>query len=190
MAGLSRNHLPVVYAPPAHFCNQVAFFHAAPYHRSMQAAPTRHDQATRLLRQRGATVTPARVRVLQLLLAADAAMSHQSLQQVAAASGHPFDKVTLYRVLDWLTAQGLVHSVTGHDRVRRFSLMNPHHAHAHFECSVCGRLFCLRGSLATAALELPPGFASDRVDITVHGRCAGCAAVATAPRSRGKDPGV
>jgi len=156
----------------------------------MQAAPPRHDQATRLLHQRGATVTPARVRVLQLLLAADAAMSHQSLQQVAAASGHPFDKVTLYRVLDWLTAQGLVHSVTGHDRVRRFSLMNPHHAHAHFECSVCGRLFCLRGSLATAALELPPGFASDRVDITVHGRCAGCAAVATAPRSRGKDPGV
>lgn len=190
MAGLSRNHLPVVYAPPAHFCNQVAFFHTAPYHRSMQAAPPRHDQATRLLHQRGATVTPARVRVLQLLLAADAAMSHQSLQQVAAASGHPFDKVTLYRVLDWLTAQGLVHSVTGHDRVRRFSLMNPHHAHAHFECSVCGRLFCLRGSLATAALELPPGFASDRVDITVHGRCAGCAAVATAPRSRGKDPGV
>jgi len=190
MAGLSRNHLPVVYAPPAHFCNQVAFFHTAPYHRSMQAAPTRHDQATRLLHQRGATVTPARVRVLQLLLAADAAMSHQSLQQVAAASGHPFDKVTLYRVLDWLTAHGLVHSVTGHDRVRRFSLMNPHHAHAHFECSVCGRLFCLRGSLATAALELPPGFASDRVDITVHGRCAGCAAVATAPRSRGKDPGV
>jgi len=144
----------------------------------MQAAtaPPRHDQATRLLHQRGATATPARVRVLQLLLAADAAMSHQSLQQAAAAGGHPFDKVTLYRVLDWLAAQGLVHSVAGHDRVRRFSLMNAHHAHAHFECGVCGRLFCLRGSLASATPELPPGFVSDRVDITVHGRCAECAA--------------
>lgn len=149
-----------------------------PYNRRMQAAtaPTRHDQATRLLHQRGATATPARVRVLQLLLAADAAMSHQSLQQAAAAGGHPFDKVTLYRVLDWLAGQGLVHSVAGHDRVRRFSLMNAHHAHAHFECDVCGRLFCLRGSLANASPELPPGFVSERVDITVHGRCAECAA--------------
>lgn len=138
-----------------------------------------HDQATRLLRQRDAAVTPARVRVLQLLLASDAAMSHQALQQAAAASGQPFDKVTLYRVLDWLAAQGLVHSVPGHDRVRRFSLMSAHHAHAHFECGACGRLFCLHGKLAAPTPEMPEGFKPERLDITVHGRCADCAASAT-----------
>lgn len=137
-----------------------------------------HDQATRLLQQRGASITPARVRVLQLLLAADAAMSHQSLQQAASASGQPFDKVTLYRVLDWLVAQCLVHSVTGHDRVRRFSPMQAHATHAHFECNDCGRLFCLRGTLPFARPEIPKGFQPDRLDITVHGRCADCAASA------------
>lgn len=134
------------------------------------------DQATRLLLQRGATATPTRVRVLQLLLAADAAMSHQALQQAATASGPAFDKVTLYRVLEWLVGQGLVHSVTGADRVRRFSPMLAHASHAHFECNDCGRLFCLHGTLPLSRPEIPEGFQPDRLDITVHGRCADCAA--------------
>jgi Fur family ferric uptake transcriptional regulator len=152
----------------------------------LAAASPIHDQATRLLRQRGVSATPARVRVLQLLLAADAALSHQALQQAAAASGQVFDKVTLYRVLDTLEAQGLVHSVAGHDRVRRFGPMRAHHAHAHFECASCGRLFCLPGTLATASPELPPGFAPERLDLTVHGRCADCAAGAAATPHRGE----
>ncbi len=144
----------------------------------MSSPPPNHDQATILLQQRGASITPARVRVLQLLLAADAALSHQALQQAASADGQTFDKVTLYRVLDWLVAQGLVHSVTGHDRVRRFSPIHTHATHAHFECNDCGRLFCLHGKLPLAHPETPPGFQPDRLDITVHGRCADCAASA------------
>ncbi len=132
------------------------------------------DQAARLLHLRGATATRARVRVLQLLLTADAAMSHHELQQ-AAASGQTFDKVTLYRVLDWLVAQELVHSITGQDRVRRFSLVRAHHGHAHFECSDCGRLFCLHSAMATAIPDVPSGFIPVMLDITVRGHCADCA---------------
>ena len=156
-------------------CNMVACRVGCPYNATMPHTALIHDQATRLLRQRDAAVTPARVRVLQLLLASDAAMSHQALQQAAAASGQPFDKVTLYRVLDWLAAQGLAHSIAGHDRVRRFSLAGAHHAHAHFECDTCGRLFCLPGNPAVTPPALPPGFLSQRLDITVRGRCADCA---------------
>lgn len=152
----------------------VAFAGAGYYNGLMPASSLIHDQATRLLLQHGAVITPARVRVLQLLLAADAAMSHQALQQAASASGQPFDKVTLYRVLDWLVAQGLLHSVTGHDRVRRFSPMHAHAAHAHFECDACGRLFCLPGNPAATSPDLPPGFLPQRIDMTVHGRCADC----------------
>lgn len=141
----------------------------------MSAPHPVHDQATRLLQQRGAALTPARVRVLQLLLAADAAMSHQDLQLAASGGGQSFDKVTLYRVLDWLVAQGLVHSVTGHDRVRRFSPLHSHASHAHFECRDCGRLFCLGNHAPLAGPVLPPGFEPDHLDITVHGRCADCA---------------
>ena len=102
-------------------------------------------------------------------------MSHQALQQAASSSGLPFDKVTLYRVLDWLVAHGLVHSVTGHDRVRRFSPLHAHTTHAHFECNDCGRLFCLNDTLPLGRPDMPAGFQPDYLDVTVHGRCADCA---------------
>lgn len=142
-------------------------------------SPRIDDTATRLQAQRGATMTPARVRVLQLLLASDAAMSHQALQQAAAASGQAFDRVTLYRVLDWLAAQGLAHCVTGHDGVRRYSVSGgatgAQHDHAHFECDACGRLFCLDGGSVGALPAIPDGFAPTRTEVIVHGRCADCA---------------
>ncbi len=132
-----------------------------------------HDQAVRLLQERGATATPARVQVLQQLLAADTAVSHQTLMQAATAEAKPLDKVTLYRVLDWLVAQGLAHSVTGQDRVRRYGIAPLHHGHAHFECDSCGRLFCLEDR-PSAQPRTPPGFEARHIDVTVHGRCADC----------------
>ena len=61
------------------------------------------DEAVRLIGERGATA--ARVQMLRLLLAARTTASHQILMQAAATRS--LDKVTLYRVLDWLVAQGL-----------------------------------------------------------------------------------
>jgi len=133
-----------------------------------------HDTAVDLIEARGATATAARTRVLALLLAASSAHSHHELMAQARKAGHPLDKVTLYRVLDWLVAQSLAHSVTGQDRVRRFSVARgPAHAHhAHFECDECGRLFCL--SEPAARPDAPPGFETRSVELTLHGRCADC----------------
>lgn len=126
--------------------------------------------AARLIEARGAVATAARVQVLAQLLAADSALSHHVLMAEAAAAGQPLDKVTLYRVLDWLVGQALAHSVTGQDRVRRYSAA--HAGHAHFECEQCGRLYCLREPAAPPVT--PPGFETRRVDLTLHGRCADC----------------
>jgi len=93
-----------------------------------------HHEAVRLIQAGGASATAARVQVLRLLLAAHTTASHQTLMQAAMDEARPLDKVTLYRVLDWLVAQGLAHSVTGQDRVRRFSAVPIQHGHAHFEC--------------------------------------------------------
>ncbi|OGU33951.1 MAG: hypothetical protein A2199_08755 [Hydrogenophilales bacterium RIFOXYA1_FULL_63_33] len=132
-----------------------------------------HDNAVRLIRECGASATTARVQVLQLLLAANTTVSHQALMQAATDEAQPLDKVTLYRVLDWLVAQGLAHSVTGQDRVRRFGVAHVHHGHAHFECDACGRLFCL-ADRPSAQPRTPPGFEARHIDVTVHGRCADC----------------
>lgn len=133
------------------------------------------DTAVSRIEARGATATAARIQVLEMLLAAPSALSHHDLMAQARVAGRPLDKVTLYRVLDWLVAQTLAHSVTGRDRVRRFSAVQAHtHLHhAHFECDECGRLFCLSEPAAPPAA--PPGFETRRVDLTLHGRCADCA---------------
>lgn len=130
--------------------------------------------AIHLIEARGALATAARVQVLGMLLAAESAQSHHALMDQARTAKRPLDKVTLYRVLDWLVAQNLAHSVTGQDRVRRFSVVHGHShtSHAHFECDQCGRLFCL--SEPAAAPAAPPGFETRRVDLTLHGRCADC----------------
>ncbi|OGU23409.1 MAG: hypothetical protein A2580_05080 [Hydrogenophilales bacterium RIFOXYD1_FULL_62_11] len=137
-----------------------------------------HNNAVRLIQERGASATAARVQVLRLLLATHTTVSHQSLTQAALDEGLPLDKVTLYRVLDWLVAQGLAHSVTGQDRVRRFGIADVHHGHAHFECDACGRLYCLPERASLPMPAAPDGFETRRVDITVHGRCAECAQTA------------
>lgn len=130
------------------------------------------EAATRLIEAHGASATAARVQVLAMLLGADSAQSHHALMEVATAAGRPLDKVTLYRVLDWLVAQQLAHSVTGHDRVRRFGVAHTHAGHAHFECEQCGRLFCLPEPAVMPAT--PPGFETRQIDLTLHGRCADC----------------
>lgn len=133
-----------------------------------------HDLA-QLLRQRGARVTPARLRVLALLRGAERGLSHHDVE--TALAGEPVDRVTLYRVLDWLVEQGLAHKIADEHRTFRFSAAGtsdrPHDAHAHFVCDDCGKVFCLDDT-APVPPKLPAGFASTQVEFAVHGHCAAC----------------
>ncbi|MCL2656654.1 MAG: transcriptional repressor [Betaproteobacteria bacterium] len=134
-----------------------------------------HD-ISRLLRARGARVTPARLRVLALLRASERGLSHHDIEQ-ALTDGAPVDRVTLYRVLDWLVEQGLAHKVADEQRVFRFSAAArddvPHGAHAHFVCDDCNKVFCL-DDLPPATPRLPTGFASTQIEFAIHGHCAHC----------------
>jgi len=141
--------------------------------RSLRTRPD-PTAAQALLAQRGARTTRARVDVLAMLLASDEALSHHELEK-RLARGHDIDRVTLYRVLEWLTAQGLAHKVPGEDRVWRYSAAAPGHgAHPHFCCHDCGRIVCLEQSLRVT-VALPSGFTRREIDVTVHGTCDACA---------------
>ncbi|MES2933257.1 MAG: transcriptional repressor [Pseudomonadota bacterium] len=170
------------------------------------------------LRNAAVRVTPARVNVLTTLLEAGRALSHQDIQDAFVA----MDRVTLYRALDCLTEAGLAHKIAGDDRVFRYSAGDQHgerstgkdmgqsnqhislkqappqHAHGHFKCTRCARVFCLDGGAddplwasllpSTAgqrgggeriqnALQqaLGKGFQSHDIELTVKGWCADCA---------------
>jgi len=148
--------------------------------RAMSASPAkrpkRHDrQAEALIRGTGARLTQPRVEVLATLLAAEHALSHHELEQRIDRS-FDIDRVTIYRVLDWLTAQGLAHRIAGDDRVRRFNAAGHAHEgdHAHFQCSRCGTVLCLDEFSAAPAVRLPRGFRPQHYELTVKGLCAGC----------------
>lgn len=126
------------------------------------------------IRRIGARATPARIRVLHLLREAPAALTHNEIESVLGAP--PLDRVTLYRVLDWLVDAGLAHKNADASRVFRFSASatGEHTMHVHFRCEHCGGVFCI-DAVPPLAPVLPPGFSLSRMDFDLRGQCASCA---------------
>ena len=131
------------------------------------------DAVADLIRRAGSRATPARIRVLRLLRAAPTALTHNEIEQTLDKPA--LDRVTLYRVLDWLVASGLAHKSTDSNRIYRFSsaVAGEHTTHIHFRCEQCGGVFCLDASPPLAP-TLPDGFTLSRLDFDLRGRCATC----------------
>jgi Fur family ferric uptake transcriptional regulator len=130
--------------------------------------------AESLIRQTRARVTTTRVRVLEFLLAQTESLTHHEIQDRLGSDA--VDPVTLYRVLDWLTENALVHRIGGADQVWRFSAGggNEAHEHAHFQCTRCEKLTCFTEVKLPGNLPLPAGFHSQEVDFLIKGTCPGC----------------
>ncbi|MBU0656796.1 MAG: transcriptional repressor [Gammaproteobacteria bacterium] len=131
--------------------------------------------ARNLLQQTHGRVTPARVGVLGILLNANAALSHQEIEQTALRQGLSADRVTLYRALDWLVEQGLAHKIAGADRTWRYNAQaGIPHQHAHFHCKQCEQVFCLENLQPTLLFGLPDGYQIDEVELNLQGSCPDC----------------
>jgi len=139
-------------------------------------AQARHiSRAEGLIRAAGERLTAPRAAVLALLLGADRALTHHEIGAGLAARV-AVDRVTVYRVLDWLVATGLAHRIAGDDRTWRFraSLEGTHARHAHFTCSACGKTECLDQVRVRAPARVPAGYLPREVELTIRGLCAGC----------------
>ncbi len=134
-----------------------------------------HEARFALFRSLGARATPARVAVLALLESAERALSHHDVEAVLADSG--YNRVTLYRVLDWMERKGLAHRTVDTLRVFRYSIAatntSLHKTHAHFRCDDCGKVYCLE-NIPVASPALPAGFSGKTVELCVSGHCARC----------------
>lgn len=143
--------------------------------------------ASEMLRQAGERATPARVTVLDVLLGAAHAQTHQEIEESARKRGLAADRVTVYRVLDWLVARRYAHRIAGEDRVWRFNAAGPGaHAHAHFRCTCCGQVFCLNDLEPGLGYTLPRGFKFERAELTIQGLCPECSKAAPAKRGRSR----
>lgn len=128
-----------------------------------------------LIRRTGGRVTTARARVLTTLLHSERALTHLEIAERLSHDGE-LDRVTLYRTLDWLVEQALAHRVADEDRTWRFnaSPSGEIHEHAHFKCTQCGQVFCLESLTTALAVQLPPGFRSQHIELSIKGQCADC----------------
>jgi Fur family ferric uptake transcriptional regulator len=141
---------------------------------------TTAEAAQLRLRQLGARVTQPRVAILACLIDAAEPLTHQAVIDRLPADGE-VDRVTVYRVLDWLVEQGVAQKRAGNDRVFRFTLVEHvaaraevHRQHSHFHCTRCDRTFCLASAGKSVAPKVPSGFAVEHVELTVNGVCAEC----------------
>ena len=115
-------------------------------------------------------------------MAADHAISHLDVVDLLAKH-HPMDRVTVYRVLEWLVTMGIAHRIAGDDRVWRFMLTagkpigkaKAHKQHAHFTCNDCGQIFCLDEVPQKLPVKVPAGFKTIDIDLKLRGQCAHCA---------------
>ena len=131
----------------------------------------------RLIEATGARATTSRLLVLGALLKAQEPLSHQD---VLRGIDGPVDRVTVYRVLEWLAEAGIAHKITADDRTFRFAVASQPHCHAHFHCDRCHRVFCLAEASLAAVPKVPEGFRFQSVEVSVRGLCATCAAQVSA----------
>jgi Fur family transcriptional regulator, zinc uptake regulator len=152
----------------------------APNHDHERCASDAITHAEALCAERGERLTPMRRAVLEALLASHAPLGAYELIDRLSVRGARIAPITIYRALDFLRAQGLVHRIES-----RNSFIACVHNHASGDpvvfliCEKCGAV----GEAASAAVadtiksaSRAAGFTPKTPVIEISGICAHCKA--------------
>lgn len=133
------------------------------------------ERAKELVSRTGDRATANRVRTLSVLLTAKRALTHREIAD-QLGSKKQLDRVTLYRILEWMSKKSLVHKIAGDDRVWRFRINTEirTHQHAHFKCNRCAKVICLKDAKYNPTPLLPVGYLLQEIELTLKGVCSEC----------------
>jgi len=89
------------------------------------------------------------------------------------------NRVTVYRILDRLVAEGVVERLSTGGRAAYYGLApNEHHRpHPHFYCKSCGQMDCLNPetlNIETRSMQKTFPGQIDKVEVRVDGICKNC----------------
>jgi Fur family zinc uptake transcriptional regulator len=143
------------------------------------------ERAEALCQTRGVQLTPLRRDVLRLVLEAEAPIGAYALLDQLKASRAKAAPPTVYRALDFLLEQGLIHRL---ERLNAFmgcneALEGHHHDHAHDHphqfliCRGCGATREISDhavAQAIAAAATRSGFSAARATVEIEGFCGKC----------------
>jgi Fur family zinc uptake transcriptional regulator len=135
------------------------------------------DAAERRCVAAGQRWTPSRHRTYELLLRASAPVKAYDLISSYAVEGEALAKPpTIYRALEFLTAQGLAHRI---ESLNAFLACRGDHGGETAQfliCDGCGHVEELELGVQSSAIEAAQrrGFKTSRVVVEVHGACVDC----------------
>ena len=131
--------------------------------------------------ERGLRLTPARARVLEILLDSHEALGAYDVLERLREGGHPAQPPVAYRALDFLVANGFAHRI---EKLNAFVACvhpdegaAPRHDPAFMICRECRRVAetsagPAAASVADAARDL--GFEVERTVVEIEGVCPDC----------------
>jgi len=141
------------------------------------AVDRRIEQAAELCRARGQSLTPLRRRVLEIMLLAERPLGAYDVREILAEERGRVAPPTVYRSLDFLVDQGLVHKVLSVNGFVACSAAARPHAAELFICRACGTTTELAQKLTDRRLEAAAAeidFAIESVVLEVRGLCRAC----------------
>jgi Fur family zinc uptake transcriptional regulator len=148
-------------------------------HDHGQCRETMLDELARAAKTRGLRLTPARVRVLELLSEAHRAMGAYELLDRLRAEGLGSQPPVVYRALEFLTGAGFVHKI---ERLNAYvACCNPggEHGACFLICSRCRKVAEIEDGaldIALAQAAAGRGFAMRRIVLEIEGTCPACRA--------------
>ncbi len=134
--------------------------------------------AERICLEAGARLTPLRKRVLELVWASHKPLGAYELLDQLAQEGHKPAPPTIYRALDFLLQQGLVHRITSLNAF--LGCAHPEHAHGSYflicqECGTAEELVEVKGiTTAIDAATHAAGFTVTHGALELMGTCQAC----------------
>jgi len=147
------------------------------------------ERAEALCQTRGVQLTPLRRDVLRLVLEAEAPIGAYALLDQLKASRPKAAPPTVYRALDFLLEQGLIHrlerlnafmgcteALEGHDHDHDHAHDHPHQFLICRGCGATREISDHAVEAAIAAAAARGGFSAPRATVEIEGLCAKCGA--------------
>jgi len=128
-----------------------------------------------LLQNRNLKATKTRVDLLTKMQDYSSAVSYSDIQRKMG----PIDRVTLYRTLESLKENGIIHIAFQENNETYYAICgnscdeNHHqHEHVHFKCTKCNTVTCEK--LISKIEIVLPNYLIDKISVNIEGLCQIC----------------
>jgi Fur family ferric uptake transcriptional regulator len=120
--------------------------------------------------------TTAKTAIFELITNSEVALSQIEVQRLV---GELCDRVTIYRILDRLVTEDVIHKIATPDGTVKYAACNHshsshshHHNHVHFSCEKCKSVTCL--DAVEPSFELPDNYLVKQCNFSLAGLCPKC----------------